>query len=222
MDRRLQAAAAYIRNGSRVADIGTDHALLPTALVAEGICPFAIASDIRKGPAEAAARTVREAGLTEYVDVRLGDGLQTVKPHEADDIVIAGMGGETIAAILEAAPWVKDPAYRLILQPMTRGERLRRYLFTSGFAIESETAVVDGRHAYTVLCVQYAGVPFAAEEALCYVGKVPPVDGKPYLERVCRSLEKQVAANGDKALAVCLARVREYMNETWRPWEETV
>lgn len=203
-----------------MADIGTDHALLPTALVAQGICPGAIASDIRKGPVAAATRTVRDAGLTEQIDVRLGDGLQTVAPHEVDDIVIAGMGGETIAAILEAAPWVKHTAYRFILQPMTRGERLRRYLFENGFEIMEETAVNDTRHAYTVLCVQYTGVSQTADDALCYVGKVPPVEGAAYLERVCRSLEKQVAANGDEAVAACLDRVRAYISGTWKPWED--
>ncbi len=222
MDVRLQAAAAYIRAGSRLADIGTDHALLPTAMVARGRCPCAIASDIRRGPVAAATRTVAEAGLERQISVRLGDGLSTVQPDEVEDIVIAGMGGETIAAILQAAPWVQASRYRLILQPMTRAERLRRYLFDTGFAIVSETAVNDGRHAYTVLCAEYCGTPLAAEEALCYVGKVPLPQGHLYLERVCRRLQKQLAACPDEALSQCLARIRAYQTGEWTPWEETV
>ena len=219
MDTRLQAVAAFVRPGSRLADVGTDHALLPAALVAEGRCSHAIASDIRRGPVAAATRTVQEAGLTQEVEVRLGDGLSTVLPEEADDIVIAGMGGETIAAILEAAPWVQHPRYRLVLQPMTRAERLRRYLFETGFSIEQETVITDGRHCYTVLCVSYTGQRFVPEEALCYVGKIPLPGGMAYLERVCRRLAKQLTASPDEEMSACLSRIEAYMNEEWQPWE---
>lgn len=117
LDIRLQKVAALVRPGSRLADIGTDHAYLPTALVQRGVCPTAIASDVRPGPVQAARRTVEAAGLNDKIDVRLGDGLEPIRPDEAEDIVIAGMGGETIAAILAAAPWVKDGRYRLICSP---------------------------------------------------------------------------------------------------------
>lgn len=76
--------------------------------------------------------------------MRVGDGLAPLCPGEADDIVIAGMGGETIASILGAAPWTKDGRYRLILQPMTRHECLRRFLLTGGFDILSEQMVQGG------------------------------------------------------------------------------
>lgn len=222
LDLRLQAVASFVRQGSRLADIGTDHARLPASLVGEGYCPCAIASDIRRGPVAAATRTVQEAGLSGQVHVRLGDGLSTVQPEEADDIVIAGMGGETIAAILEMAPWVQHPRYRLILQPMTRAERLRRYLFETGFAIQKETVVLDDQHCYTVLCVEYTGTTCQPEEALCYVGKIPLPDGTDYLERVCRRLRKQIAACPDKMTQECLTRIEAYCNGTWRPWEETI
>lgn len=216
LDARLQTVASLVRQGSRLADIGTDHALLPCTLVAEGRCPSAIASDIRPGPAAAASRSVETAGLSERIEVRLGDGLTTVQAHEVDDIAIAGMGGETIAAILSAAPWTKNEHYRLILQPMTRAERLRRFLFETGFSIQEERVISDGRHCYTVLCASYTGRAFAPDEALCYVGKLPMSEGAAYLERVCRRLRKQQQAKPDEQLAVCIDRIEAYGRGEWR------
>ncbi len=221
LDLRLRIAAELVRTGSRVADIGTDHAFLPVALVSEGTCPAAIASDIRVGPADNARRNVQAAGLAQAIDVRLGAGLHTVSPDEVDDIVIAGMGGETIAEILSEAPWVRHPRYRLILQPMTRAEKLRAYLFTAGFVIREERIAQVGRHWYTVLCAEYSGEVTPADEALCFVGRVPPQEGTGYLRTVERRLEKQLSAVPTAEGKACLDAIRRYREGIWTPWEES-
>lgn len=179
LDKRLGTAAALVRHGARVADIGTDHAYLPVYLVQTGVCPSAIASDIGKGPLEAARHTVTAAGLTDTISLRLGDGLAGIAPDEVDDIVIAGMGGETIAAILQAAPWVKNPTLRLILQPMTRAEDLRRFLLTNGFSVLQERLIQDSRHLYPVLAAVYTG-EVCTDELPCYAGFFAPEEGRPY------------------------------------------
>ena len=89
--------------GTRLADIGTDHAYLPVWLVLEGRVASAIASDLRPGPLQRAKETAKTYGTE--IDCRLCNGLTCITPDEVDTIVIAGMGGETIAAILSAAPW---------------------------------------------------------------------------------------------------------------------
>lgn len=220
LDSRLRLAADFVRPDSRVADIGTDHAHLPVTLVREGRCPSAIASDIRRGPTDNARQNVEQAGLGDVIAVRLGDGLQTVSADEVDDIVIAGMGGETIAAILEDAPWVRNERYRLILQPMTRAERLRAYLFATGFTIDEERVTCVGGHWYTVLCVRYTGVAIEADEARCFVGRIPLEQGDGYLQMVEARLSAQQAAHPTENGAACLDAVRRYRNGEWNPWEE--
>lgn len=208
LDARLAQVAAFVRKGSRLADIGTDHAFLPTELVRQGVCTYAIASDIKKGPVAAATRTVTEAGLSDTINIRLGNGLETVKPNEVDDIVIAGMGGETIAMILDAAPWVKDERYRLILQPMTRAEKLRRYLWENGFDILAEAALQESKHWYTVIHVVFVGNAFIPDELLCHVGKIPLPEGAGYLQTVKNRLRKQ--RQGDASADALLQRLMEY------------
>lgn len=168
LDRRLQCAARQVRMGSRLADIGTDHALLPVALVRSGVCPYAVASDIRTDPAERARRAVEEAQLADRIEVRLGPGLSVLQPEEADDLVIAGMGGETIVSTLGEAPWIRSSHFRLILQPMSRPEVLRRWLHRAGFLLEAEPAVEDGGHLYSILRAHYEpeAVPAAEEGPL--------------------------------------------------------
>ena len=138
LDARLRAAAQLVRRGHRAADIGCDHGKLSAALVCSGRCPFVVAADLRPGPLSVARANMEAAGCADKVDLRLGNGLEVVRPGEAEDIIIAGMGAETICEILEAAPWVKDPAVRLVLVPATKHSVLRRWLCRQGFELKEE------------------------------------------------------------------------------------
>ena len=211
LDKRLSAVADLVRRGSRLADIGTDHAYLPVHLVEQGICPSAIASDIGEGPLEAARRTVAAAGLTREIPCRLGNGLVTVSPDEVEDIAVAGMGGETIAAILEAAPWVKDARLRLILQPMTHAEDLRRWLLTNGFSVLEEHLVRDGRHLYPVMAAEYTATPVENELA-CYVGFFEAEEGRPYRQHMAEHLLRRAAGLNRAGNLVEAARLTDLYN----------
>ena len=154
---RLKTAADMVRVGSRVADIGTDHAYLPAALILSGKIPSAVAADLRKGPLENAAETVRNNCIEDKVQLRISDGLKCVRPDEVDDIVIAGMGGILISEILTDADWVKDPKYKLILQPQSHDEDVRRYLFANGFEITDEEVCFEDGKVYICIGAVFTG-----------------------------------------------------------------
>lgn len=151
---RLAMVAAMVPRGARLADIGTDHAYLPAALVEQGQIASAIAADLRSGPLDRARQTVQEQGLADRIALRLCDGLNGIRPEEADTVVIAGMGGETIAAILAAVPWTREQKTRLILQPMSSMDDLRRWLEENGYAIEREELTCEGETLYTAWLVR--------------------------------------------------------------------
>lgn len=151
---RLRMAASLVPPGVRLADIGTDHGYLPAALILEGAIPSAIAADLRPGPLARARETAVRYGLEDRLSLRLCDGLSGIGPEEADAVVIAGMGGETIAAILEAAPWVRERNIPVIVQPMSSMPDLRAWLGRNGYCIETEKLCREGETLYTALAVR--------------------------------------------------------------------
>lgn len=169
-DNRLLSAIPYLREGGVVADIGTDHAYLPIEVCRRGICRRAVACDINEGPIRSARANIRSAGLTERIDTLCTDGLHGVEAYAPDDIVIFGMGGELIVRILRDAPWVRDARLRLILQPMSRAEVLRRYLWENGFTVVGET-VSRADRLYQTICACYTGVPEPFDDAELLVGR---------------------------------------------------
>ena len=151
---RLRAIAGLVPDDCRVlADIGTDHGYIPAALLLEGRIARAIAADVGREPLEHARRTAARLGLAERLSFRLGDGLSVLEPGEADAAVIAGMGGDTIVNILDAAPWSRE-GLLLLLQPMSRAETLRMWLADSGFAVLAERLAEDKGTLYPILTVR--------------------------------------------------------------------
>lgn len=149
---RLQAVADFVPQGSRVADIGTDHGYLAVELVKSGKAKFVVASDKNTGPYEAAVRTVRENGLADNViSVRLGDGLKRLKPGEVDTVCIAGMGGALMVEILEGSPDVVETLDTLILQPQSAAPELRRWIYRKHWHIEDESLALDDGRIYEII-----------------------------------------------------------------------
>lgn len=134
-----------------LADIGTDHAFIPIEAVKRKLVSKAIACDIASGPLEVGKKNVVREGLTGYIDFRLGDGLQPLKPGEADTIVIAGIGGMRIHAII-AGSLDKICNANLILQPQHDTCKLRRGLFDLGLKIYGEHLAKESDRFYEILC----------------------------------------------------------------------
>ena len=156
-DSRLRAAAEFVRQEAIFADIGTDHAYLPVFLLEKGVIRHAYAADIGEGPLASAKRTVEECGFQKNVTLVLTDGLTGLDSCGITDIAICGMGGELIADIISAAPFVKSKSIRLILQPMTRAAHLRRFLAKEGFAVVSERITRAKGKLYFCLAAEYTG-----------------------------------------------------------------
>lgn len=148
---RLLAAAKMASPCEVLADIGTDHAHLPIYMVQQGLCRKAYACDVNEGPLQRACAAVSHFGLEAQITAVRSDGLHDV-PEDYDVAVIAGMGGDLIARILFEHP--PRCAEKLILQPMTKPEVLRRYLFRHGYSILREHAVSEGEKRYVLMDVR--------------------------------------------------------------------
>lgn len=199
---RLEAVASFVRDGVRLADVGTDHGYIPSYLILKDKIKSAVAGDIGVMPLESAKATVEKYGLSDRIKTVLSDGLECIEPNEIDDIVIAGMGGELIVKILQNALWVKNEKYHLILQPMTHSEDVRKFLFENGFYVENEICVTEGNKVYIVMSVFYDGEKRDFDGFAVYFGLLDNSDAsKAYRNRQLDRLikKKQGAVCSDNA-----------------------
>lgn len=193
LDNRLGLCASLVRKNHRVADIGTDHAYLPVWLCKSNIATSAIASDVNPEPLKRGMQTIEKYCATN-VTACLSDGLQQINPDMVDDIIIAGMGGELIADIISKTPWVKNEKYHLILQPMSKADFLREYLYSNGFDIKYEEATVAENKLYTVMSVYFTGETPQDISLKKYCGALNPAvkqENKSYIEKTANALLKK-------------------------------
>ena len=156
--------ASMVTTGGILADIGTDHAYVPIALVQRQKIKGAIAMDINEGPLARAQEHIRAARLEEYIQTRLSDGAEALLPNEADSILIAGMGGELILHILTEGESVCSTAKELILQPQSEIHKVREYLRQHQYKIEDEDMVCEEGKYYPMMKVRPPVADTAGED----------------------------------------------------------
>ncbi|RMX27414.1 tRNA (adenine-N(1))-methyltransferase [Limosilactobacillus reuteri] len=161
LSARLACVASLVPAGARVADIGSDHAYLPAALVLDGKIDFAIAGEVVKGPYENAVHEIKDHQLEGQVIPRLADGLAAIEPADkVDAITIAGMGGSLIASILEKGKDKLTEIKRLVLQPNVGESQLREWLMNNHYQIMTEKIIEEDNHIYEIIVAEPSVVPF--------------------------------------------------------------
>ncbi len=151
ISNRLKSIIKLVPKNSIVADVGTDHGYVPAYLIDEGISKKVIATDISQGSLNKIIGYVKERKLEEYIDTRLGNGLEVLKPYEADTVIIAGMGGLLIRDILEDSKEITDSINTFILQAMIGSKELREYLFNNNFEIIDENLIKEDGKYYEII-----------------------------------------------------------------------
>jgi Predicted SAM-dependent methyltransferase len=149
LSSRLQAVAELVKPEARVVDVGTDHGHIPVWLIQNEVSPYVYASDIAQGPLSRSRASAEKYGVDGKISFYLCDGLDLCRAEDVDTVIIAGMGGETAVNILKRAPWTREK--EVILQPMSKLEVLRMWLYENGYAITREQLVRDSGVIYTII-----------------------------------------------------------------------
>ena len=146
LSQRLAAVGEFVPESARLADIGSDHAYLPVALMLKGKIKYAVAGEVVQGPYESARKQVQKDGLEDRITVRLANGLDAIQPQDA----ITGMGGSLIREILEAGKLHQrlSGQERLILQPNIGERTLRSWLQENQYKIQSEKILEENKKIY--------------------------------------------------------------------------
>jgi len=147
------AIAGFIKTGASVVDVGTDHGLLPVYLAQNDIARHIIASDISAGSLEAARRSANKYGVADKITFVVAAGLDGVHKTDVDTVVVAGLGGETIAGILAKAGWTREQAVNIVLQPQTKVGELCAWLREGGYTIHDAALSLDGGKYYVIICI---------------------------------------------------------------------
>ncbi|WP_113927525.1 tRNA (adenine(22)-N(1))-methyltransferase TrmK [Bacillus sp. P14.5] len=151
LSKRLETVVSFILEGSRIADIGSDHAYLPCYAVDKNIAVSGVAGEVAEGPYQSAVKQVKYSQLEDAISVRKGDGLEVIQPNETDCITIAGMGGALIASILEKGKDKLEGVSRLILQPNVGSVSIRKWLLENGWELKAERILEEDDKIYEVL-----------------------------------------------------------------------
>ena len=152
LDPRLSMIARLVGRCECCADIGCDHGRLGASLLQSGRCARMVFTDISEPSLAKAKRLIRNLGLGGRATFAAGDGALALN-EPADAVVIAGMGGATIAEIVRTGREKLGNA-RLILQPNVAAPQLRQALSECGYEICDERVVLDGRRNYVVIAAR--------------------------------------------------------------------
>ena len=188
---RLTAIYDLLRPGTKIADIGTDHALLPIHAAHTGLFGNITATDVSPAPLSRAKTAVERSGFSSCITLRLCDGLSGLDENEADDIIIAGMGGELIRDILKAAPHFYLPDKRFILQPMSRDWALREYLSTAGFPILKEVLAKENGRLFIIIHCSWDGIPYPLTQQQLLFGQYILENPVPHRDEYIAQVEKR-------------------------------
>lgn len=217
---RLLAIAEMVPRVDTVADIGCDHGKLAVWLVKNGRARRAVCGDISAPSLEKARKKATEEGLSDRISARVGSGLSVLAPGEADAAVIAGMGGELIASILEddigKAPDV------LVLSCHSMADVLRGWLADNGFYFEDEVLVEEGRHFYPIMRVRRGesrALSLSEREFGPVLLRKKPKALRRLLDRRIRETQR-IYAELERAESPRKAELLSELGETLRRYEE--
>lgn len=153
LSKRLNAVAAMVTPGNVVCDVGCDHGYVSIYLIRTKKSPKVFACDVNKGPLERAEEHIRAAGLSDYIELRLSDGLVNMPEGKADTLICAGMGGRLVMKILSDSIEKVKQLKELVLQPQSEIQLVREYLRRLGFVIDKEDMVAEDGKYYPILHV---------------------------------------------------------------------
>jgi tRNA (adenine22-N1)-methyltransferase len=151
LSNRLKALTALAPACGTAADIGSDHGLLPIALVLSGRAKKGIAADISRVSLQKAARHAAEYGLEDKIELRAGDGLSVLRKGEASLVAISGLGGVNIADILSRGKDRLQADTALLISANNSDRLVRGWLIGNGYRITAEDLVIENRRHYQIM-----------------------------------------------------------------------
>lgn len=148
---RLETIVELSKGFSSIADIGCDHGQVGVNLVKDYGFKSIINTDISDKCLKKAEELFKLAGIGDFYDGRVGDGLKPIEKSEVDCIIIAGMGGDLIVDIISEDESKTLSFKNYIIQPMTNPDKVRKKFSEIGYGIKKDICVIEDNKYYFII-----------------------------------------------------------------------
>jgi tRNA (adenine22-N1)-methyltransferase len=150
LSKRLQAVADLVDPDCYLADVGSDHAMLPIYLLQKGTVKWVQAIENKMAPYLRMKGNIEGAGFSSHVLCTLGDGLTSLSP-EVTGLTICGIGGLLTCQILEKDPSKLQNIHSIILDPHRDLVAVRERVSQLHFHLIDETMVYEDKIYYSIM-----------------------------------------------------------------------
>ncbi len=220
LDGRLERVVKACEpiDGATFCDVGCDHGKTGCALALQG-AKKVVAVDVSPYAIEKTFRLSCEYGVGDVVEARIGDGLAKVDDTEAETVIIAGLGGDTIADIILRAISSGKHFMKYVLVPHTHPEKIRKVFSENNYIICEDYVARISDKEYAFLSATKSENGQCLDELKILFG-VNYLHDKSFLERGTKELEfleRKIKSAPDDAqtkqyienLRIAVSRARE-------------
>ncbi len=158
ISNRLKTIADMIDSNYHVIDVGCDHALLDIYLTLNKKIKCT-AIDNKEKVINYSKENIEKYNLTSKIELILNDGLENIKIHDDDIIVLAGLGTKTILNII-----ANKNIKHLIVQSNDDVYNLRYQLTKLNYKVIDEKIVYEKKKYYTIIKLEKGKAKYSKKE----------------------------------------------------------
>lgn len=155
IDALVGATAAHLRPDARFAEVGYDRGAIVLRVLEARPDTRAIASEIQPNVIPLPA----PADVLSRLELRTGDGLAPIATNEVSLVIMAGMGGRTIAELITRDPDLTRSIDTLVLCPSHLEAEIRPALASIGFGPTHERLASERDRYYEIIVAQRLTTP---------------------------------------------------------------
>lgn len=158
ISNRLKTIADMIDSNYHVIDVGCDHALLDIYLTLNKKIKCT-AIDNKEKVINDSKENIEKYNLTSKIELIHNDGLENIKIHDDDIIVLAGLGTKTILNII-----ANKNIKHLIVQSNDDVYNLRYQLTKLNYKVIDEKIVYEKKKYYTIIKLEKGKAKYSKKE----------------------------------------------------------
>ncbi|MBQ7140355.1 MAG: SAM-dependent methyltransferase [Bacilli bacterium] len=192
ISNRLKTIGDFVKDNSKVIDVGCDHGLLSIYIYLNKKNVRIIASDINEKPLNEARKNLKKYNLENKIELRLSNGIKNYKSNEFDTIIISGLGGVTISNIILEDKSKLENTKNIIIQSNNNIPMIRKVITSLNYKIVNEKLVKENNIIYTIIVFEKSDKKIKCSNVDLLIGPILKNNNDKLLnEYLCQELKKR-------------------------------